>query len=87
MGVGEIINFKNKINSIEQIKFKPLKIKSLKEEDLNKYSELFLKALKRYGSKNLNIVYLSSGWDSTSILAGLVHIYGSKSVKYYWKNE
>ena len=81
MGVGEIINFKNKINSIEQIKFKPLKIKPLKEQDLNKYSELFLKTLKRYGSKNLNIVYLSSGWDSTSILAGLVHIYGSKRVK------
>ena len=81
LGVGEIINFKNNITSIEQIKFKALKTKNLKEEDLNKYSELFIKALKRYGSKHVNVVYLSSGWDSTSILAGLVHIYGSKKVK------
>lgn len=81
IGVGEIINFKDKIFSIEKIKFKPLQTKKLKEDDLNEYSEIFLNALKRYGSKYQNVVYLSSGWDSTAILAGLVNIFGPNKVK------
>jgi hypothetical protein len=40
-----------------------------------------LEALRARGSEEENIVYLSSGWDSTSLLASLVHIFGPKKVR------
>lgn len=81
LGVGEVINIQNRIFKIKKIKFKPKKTKNFNDSDLEKYSNLFLKSLKKNGSNRSNIVYLSSGWDSTSILAGLVHIFGSKKIK------
>ena len=46
------------------------------EDKLEEYTELFLEAVRARASDNGNIVYLSSGWDSTSILAALVHLFG-----------
>lgn len=48
---------------------------------LDQYADRFLEALKLRSSSQGNIVYLSSGWDSSSILAGLVHLYGPKKVR------
>tara|TARA_B100000795_G_scaffold67858_1_gene46845 strand:- start:2509 stop:4449 length:1941 start_codon:yes stop_codon:yes gene_type:complete len=45
------------------------------------YANLFLDAIEKRSSPKGNIVYLSSGWDSTSILAALVHMYGSKKTR------
>lgn len=81
LGVGEILYFNNKNLNLKNIPFEPLETKNFIEDDLNKYSELFLNNLRKYGSDKCNIVYLSSGWDSTSILAGLVHIFGKDKVK------
>lgn len=50
-------------------------------QEHNTYAKIFLEILEEYGSKDENFLYLSSGWDSTSILAGLVHIFGPKRVK------
>jgi len=41
---------------------------------------LFLSHLQENASEEKNLVYLSSGWDSTSILAGLIHLFGKKKV-------
>ena len=46
------------------------------EDKLEEYTDLFLEAVRARASENGNIVYLSSGWDSTSILAALVHLFG-----------
>ena len=48
---------------------------------LHRYSDIFLDALEKMSSPNGNVVYVSSGWDSTSILAGLVHLHGPKNVR------
>jgi hypothetical protein len=52
-----------------------------KENDLNRYSEIFFEAIRARSSSHGNVVYLSSGWDSTAILAALVHLYGNAKVR------
>ena len=66
-------------NSIPQIK----KIDTIKKEKdfLNEYYETFLSALEKRSSNNQNIVFFSSGWDSTAIAAGLVKLKGNSKVK------
>ena len=41
----------------------------------------FLTLLKIKSHKSQNIIYLSSGWDSTSILAGLIKLGKRNSIK------
>ena len=80
LGVGEktvtVDEGKLKFN---QFPFEPRKIRDYGDEDHQLYSDLFLDSLKVRGSENGNVVYLSSGWDSTSILGGLgTHFYSDK---------
>tara|TARA_B100000767_G_scaffold15814_1_gene14901 strand:- start:3577 stop:5508 length:1932 start_codon:yes stop_codon:yes gene_type:complete len=51
------------------------------EDKLEEYTDLFLEAVRARASDNGNIVYLSSGWDSTSILAALVHLFGKDKTR------
>jgi hypothetical protein len=51
------------------------------EKDLHRYSNNLIEAIRAMGSNDGNVVYLSSGWDSTSILAVLVHIFGNRKVR------
>ena len=50
-------------------------------EDHERYADIWLDALEKRSSSSGNLVYLSSGWDSTSVLAGLVHLRGAANVK------
>jgi hypothetical protein len=61
--------------------FHPVNIANYTERDLHRYADIFLETLKVRGSEKGNIVSLSSGWDSTSILAGLVHVFGREKVR------
>lgn len=56
-------------------------VPSYQERDLHRYADSFLEAIRARASKDGNVVYLSSGWDSTSILAALVHIFGNRKVR------
>ena len=51
------------------------------EKDMHRYSDYFIEAIRAMGSNDGNVVYLSSGWDSTSILAVLVHVFGNRKVR------
>ena len=81
LGVGETVTVDEGKLKFNQFPFEPRKIRDYGDEDHQLYSDLFLDSLKVRGSENGNVVYLSSGWDSTSILGGLVHIFGSDKVK------
>lgn len=81
LGVGEIALIEVDNVEIKQSKFKPIEVGDYEEADLEHYADLFLDALKIRGSDSGNVVYLSSGWDSTSILGGLVHIYSADKVR------
>jgi hypothetical protein len=48
---------------------------------LNDYADALLEAIRARGSSDGNLVYLSSGWDSTAILACLVQQFGKKNVR------
>jgi len=83
LGIGETLTFKN--GNCEIIAAKPEFIKRYNYQDENEalrtYSDLFMSAIRKRGSEKGNIVFLSSGWDSTSVLAALVHEYGPTKVK------
>ncbi|GMV21723.1 MAG: hypothetical protein AMXMBFR57_16720 [Acidimicrobiia bacterium] len=49
--------------------------------DLDRYVDLFLEAIRGRAGADLNVVSLSSGWDSTAILATLVHLFGPRRVR------
>lgn len=72
------INLKNKTLKTNYLNYK----KILKTPvNKNNFNDLFLECLKRKSDPDLNIVYLSSGWDSTAVLGGLIYLYGKKKVK------
>jgi len=51
------------------------------ERDLHRHTDILLEAIRARASGDGNVVYLSSGWDSTSILACLVHLFGKRKVR------
>lgn len=81
LGVNEGLNINNGVLNILTRPFTPVNIANYTERDLHRYSDIFLETLRSRGSASGNIVSLSSGWDSTSILAGLVHVFGRQKVR------
>jgi hypothetical protein len=82
LGVNEKISLKNGKLEIVKRAFKPKStIPLYQENDLHKYADHFLEAIRARASSDGNIVYLSSGWDSTSILASLVHLFGKSKTR------
>jgi hypothetical protein len=81
LGVNEGLQISNGNLKILKRPFRPVNIANYTERDLHRYSDIFLETLRSRGSESGNIVSLSSGWDSTSILAGLVHVFGRQKVR------
>lgn len=71
-GVPEVLQRKTRLAST---------VPAYVEQDLHRYADCFLEAIRARGSSSENIVYLSSGWDSTSILAALVHLFGRRKIR------
>jgi len=81
LGLNEIAELDNGKLAITEYDFQPQNAFEYKKEEQEKYTQAFLDHLEIAGSNEGNIVYLSSGWDSTSILAGLVKIFGADKVR------
>lgn len=82
LGLGEIASFKDNKISFREIPPKMLPVdNAYTEKDLDKYSDILLDAIKQCSSPQGNIVYMSSGWDSSSLLAALVKLYGPGKVR------
>jgi len=62
-------------------KFNPIPTGKYGERQNHEYADILLEAIRARASKDGNVVYLSSGWDSTSILACLVHLFGNRKVR------
>ena len=81
LGVNEILRLADgKVELIKQ-PFTPVAIVEYKEHELHRYTDIFLEGIRARASTELNIVSLSSGWDSTSILVALVHLFGNRKVR------
>lgn len=61
--------------------FRAVNTAAYTERDLHRHADLLLEAIGARASRDGNVVYLSSGWDSTSILACLVHLFGKRKVR------
>ncbi len=81
LGTSETIYIKDGSIEFSEAPFSPISTGKFGDRELREYSELLLDAIKIRGSQYGNVVYLSSGWDSTSILACLVHLFGSRKVR------
>lgn len=81
LGVGELVHMRDGRVEISEIPFKPQAVGRYAERELNEYADSLLDAVRVRGSRYGNIVYLSSGWDSTTLLACLVTLFGSRKVR------
>jgi asparagine synthetase B (glutamine-hydrolysing) len=81
LGVNQGIRLSKGSYNLLSRPFKAAHAEPYGDRDLHRYSDLFLEAIRARASSDGNVVYLSSGWDSTSILACLVHLFGTRKVR------
>lgn len=81
LGTDEIIEINNGQINKRHINFIASETFESKDRELDCYADMLLEAIELRGSNYGNLVYLSSGWDSTAILAHLIHLYGVKKVR------
>ena len=65
---------------VESTAFRPVPVREFSEQEHERYYDAFLEYLSAAGSSDGNSLFLSSGWDSSSILAGLVEVFGASKV-------
>lgn len=81
LAVGESVEIVQGRLTTHLAPFVPERSRPLETRNLHEYADRLLDAIRVRGSHYGNVVYLSSGWDSTSILACLVHIFGKRKVR------
>ncbi len=83
VGVSEILTLSvnNKLTLADIAKPDAKSTLYIEPDSLNDYSVTFIESIRARASVNGNVVFLSSGWDSTSILATLVHLFGKSKTR------
>lgn len=81
LGVGETVLWNDSQLSFHQTPLSIMPTQEYGEKELEIYSENLLAAVAERSSPHGNVVYLSSGWDSTALLACLIKLYGPKKVR------
>jgi hypothetical protein len=82
LGVNEVLEIAKFDVSVIQRDFNAREVlRNFGTTDLDRYSDIFIESVRARASSSGNIVYLSSGWDSTSILAVLVYLFGKDKVR------
>lgn len=81
LGVNQGLKLANGRHELLKRTFKPVNVAPYGERELHRYTDLLLEAIRARASNDGNVVYLSSGWDSTSILACLVHLFGNRKIR------
>ena len=81
VGVGEVVTLAGGRLTVTESPWQAPTVAAYGERDLHQYADVLLDAIRVRGSRHGNVVYLSSGWDSTSILACLVKVFGARKVR------
>ncbi len=81
LGINEYLVLTKSTLETAQFKYDLQKTQNYSPEKLNEYGQLFMDAVERMSNPDENFILLSSGWDSTAILAALCKIRGPKAVK------
>jgi hypothetical protein len=80
LGIGDIARVRDGRLALERTPFTAVPTEDYRPESIGHYTDAFLDYLSAAGSAEGNHLFLSSGWDSSSILAGLVHVFGARRV-------
>ena len=83
MGVGERLVVRQGDVRIEKLAFSPSKIGEYGLTELNQYATLLEDAIRIRASKHCNWVYMTGGWDSSTITSLLVKQFGFSHVPRY----
>ena len=81
LGVDQRLSIRGGAVSVIERPFQPRPTGDYTDAQLDEYSDLLLGAIEARSSRQGNVVYLSSGWDSTAILACLVRLHGKGKVR------
>lgn len=81
LGVDQGIRIASGSVEVLSRKFRPVATENFGRHQLDQYADIFLEAIRARASSDCNVVSLSSGWDSTAILASLVHLFGNRKVR------
>jgi hypothetical protein len=80
LGIGDVATVRNGSLDVTTAPFEPAPTREYGEADHQRYYEAFLDYIAGAGSPDGNTLFLSSGWDSSSVLAALVHVFGRDKV-------
>ena len=81
LGVQEKLTIRRNKLEVKKISFESKNVFPKDDKSkLDLYTDIFIEAVRSRASNEQNIVFLSSGWDSTSILAVLVHLYDPSNI-------
>lgn len=82
LGYREVLTYKQNVLSVSPTMLDLPRTNQSVEKGifLQDYSDAFLAALERRATLGQNIIFLSSGWDSSSIVAGLNHLVGKDRI-------
>ena len=82
LGVGEYAVIQNNALTIQQCPLNlPTANSNYGKYELKTYADILLDAVAKRSSDKGNVVFLSSGWDSTTLLACLVKLHGAGKVR------
>lgn len=81
LGVDQWVEIQAGRIEIHEEPFEPVSAGAWGQRELNQYADILLDAVESRGSRRGNVVSLSSGWDSTALLACLVNIFGRRKVR------
>ena len=81
LGVSQCLHVENNKVTLINKEFVASKAQEYTDSAHDDYADIFLTHLQESASEEENLIYLSSGWDSTSILAGLVHLFDKSKVR------
>ena len=82
LGVNQRLSINGGKILIDETKFSPSStFKKNNYSKLDDYFKIFVEAVRARASETQNIVFLSSGWDSTSILATLSHLIDKNKIE------
>lgn len=81
LGIDQWVQIADGRVEIKESPFCPVTAGAYGERELHEYADILLDAVRMRGSRYGNVVYLSSGWDSTSLLACLVKLWGARKVR------
>lgn len=81
LGIQETVRFENGNVTVESHPLRPIAIQKYSDDHLDQYWNMIQTSVRSRSSADETWLAFSGGWDSTFLLASLVHEFGSKAIR------